>query len=118
MLLLCAGVLIWFLRPAGPDTIAVRLPAPAHFLGGKSVEFVGVAFWSGYSINAAPDGRAELRCARWPWLRVTRFFFPPPDGWTRSTRAEWGRDEVTVFPEHGGPLRFTERETARLRFCP
>jgi len=116
--LLLAGVVIWSVRPAGPDAIAVRLPAPPQFLGGKSVEFVGVFFWSGYGVNAMPDGRAELRCTRWPWLRVTRHDFPPPEGWTRETRAEWGREQVTVFPEYGGPLHFTQSETAWLRWCP
>ena len=115
--LLVCGLLIWNLRPTGH--IQFREAAPAGFLDGAAVEFVGVARWGGAFSNASLSGEAELRCTRLPWLRVRRHEWPPPEGYTPDhTHLTWSTDTLSVQVGRARPVVFGHSAVRRLRLCP
>lgn len=99
---------------------AFRVVAPASFMGGR-VELVGFSYWKGYYVNAVMDGHYELRCARFPWVRVRREASLIPE-FTGLKEAVWARERVTVIPNgsprHQPPVVFSGVNLNVLRFCP
>jgi hypothetical protein len=109
--------LIGLPRLISSSSATVRLAAPSGLYGGGPVDFVAVGFYVGFFVNARPAARAELRCARFPWLRRMDSSLPSPDGWTRDVKIAWNARRVTVTQGNNAPLVFSGRDLTRFRFC-
>ncbi|RJF72472.1 hypothetical protein D3875_13850 [Deinococcus cavernae] len=97
---------------------SLRVAAPPSFLGGRRVELVRFSYFRGYFSNAMLDGYFELRCSRFPWLRVRQ---PDPltPPWEGVPVIRWGRDSSVLQPQaRVSPVVFSGESLNVLRFCP
>lgn len=95
-----------------------RVSAPASFLSGRRVELVRFSYFRGYFSHAMLDGHFELRCSRFPWLRVKR---PDPltPPWEGVPVIRWGQNSAVLQPQaRVSPVVFSGESLNVLRFCP
>ncbi len=103
-------------QPLDGNSAIVRRVASPGLYGSGPVEFVTSGGYSGFFGNAQAVARAELRCVRFPWLRLGTDDLPLPDGWTRAAQVVWTARQVSVTQGQHGPLTFSS--LTRFRFCP
>ena len=102
--------------PLPIHSASVRRTAPPGLYGGGPVEFVAFGGYGGFFGNARPVARAELRCVRLSWLRLSTDHLPLPGGWTQAAQIVWTARQVTVTQGQNAPQTFGS--LSRFRFCP